>query len=442
MRYVKGLCLAGALLGPAAALAESGQVENAGRWFLNPSTQNWSCSVAPGNQPIGAGTGVGQCKANANDLETLGFIKAVPLPQSTPSGQKLYFYVQEWGALQGPGSECWGDSILIFEVPNTADGARALNVNPIYRGAAQPANSCNGTVPDGPDADTAPDPNPERSHWSFHSVFHDANFGGTYILGQRVRDNGSTEVFNEIWVGESLPTPPLGGDEGLKFTWSRLTYENRTDVDIYGVYAVNTGNLVWKGYLYWQDKGGGGFGATPFVIDWAAWQIRYWKGNNVWSTIPMYGQMVDKPYFQHIGFPTGFHAARGRYELWFHDYTARSGVRPMATCPDDPYLTNMTLPGGGGARWSVGDSASYVVVDINTFASLSPANPRRQLSSTMHPLPSDSGFSVGDIQRVDTPAGWSVYYGSQDYALCNIKYLWGGHWSGSGIRYGRVADVP
>src|SRR6185436_9848112 len=135
------------------------------------------------------------------------------------------------GALEGPGSECWGDSILIFELPYTSAGARALNVNPIYRGAAQPTNSCPETVPDGPDPDTNPDPNPERSHWTFHSVFRDEGFGSTYILGQRVRDLGGR--FNEVWLGTNAGTP-----EGLYFNWSRLTYTSRSDLSIYGIYAI------------------------------------------------------------------------------------------------------------------------------------------------------------------------------------------------------------
>lgn len=424
-----------ALLAAAAPLfAESAQSEVDGRWLLSPSTQNWSCFVVAGKQPVTGGTGVGACYAGFR--EHLGFVKAFPLRQTTATGDRYYFYVQEWGALEGPGSECWGDSILIFDLPYTSGGAQSLMAKggPIYRGAAQPANSCPENV--GGAA------NPERSHWSFHSVFHDTIFGGgTYMLGQRVRDSG----FSEIWLGESKGTPPYFHDRGLHFNWRRLTYTNNLqnsnpwdDLEIYGIYAIPvTGTGIWRGYLYVAHPGGQG--ASPVIIDWNTLQIRYWSGYDqwtntpVWTTVRMYDEPITTlPYIRHHGFLTSFTYVRGRYEMWFDQPVPRSGNRPLATCPDDPYLIN-------NARWQGGGQAPYYVVVDSNFNVLTPP---RSLTSSLHPIPSDTGFSVGELTRIDTLAGTSIYYGSQDWGVCTLKYLWAGAWSGSGIRYGRVADVP
>jgi hypothetical protein len=401
---------------PAPLLGESGQNEVSGRWFLNPETQNWSCSVVAGKQPvINVGTGVGHCKAGFR--ENLGYVRAIPLRQSTAGGDKYYFYVEEWGGVEGPGSECWGDSILIFELPYTADGASGV-INPIYRGAAQPASSCPETVADGPDSGTDPDPNLERSHWTFHSVFKEPGLSTTYLLGQRVRFDGR---FNEVWLGQA--------SEGLNFIWSRLLHTQRSDLSIYGIYAIPSGGSVWRGYLSFSHPGG--WGVTPVIVNRSTQQISYWTGDQVWTTVPLGGEITVLPYVQHHGFVTNYTFVRGRYELWFVNPVAKSGNRPLAVCPDDPYLTN-------NARWGNGQQPYYLVVDSN----FNVVQPAKNLTSAIHPIPSDNGFSVGEVTRTDTLAGPYIYYGSQDWGVCNIKYLWPGEWSGSGIRVGRVADFP
>lgn len=67
----------------------------------------------------------------------------------------------------------------------------------------------------------------------------------------------------------------------------------------------------------------------------------------------------------------------------------------------------------------------------------------RSHTSALSPLPSDSGGTRNGILRIDTLGGKSIYYGDQGWSLCNVSYLnnWN-HWSGSGIRFGQVHDVP
>jgi hypothetical protein len=43
--------------------------------------------------------------------------------QVTGGVQKYFFYVQQWGSPEGPGSERWGDSTLLFELPYSVAGA-------------------------------------------------------------------------------------------------------------------------------------------------------------------------------------------------------------------------------------------------------------------------------------------------------------------------------
>ncbi len=400
-------------------LAESATREFAGKWFLNPSTQNWTCATEPGLPTVGPGSGTGQCKSNFTS--NLGFIRAYPTVRARASGTKYFVYVQEWGGAAGPGSECWGDSIMLFETPHSVAGAKA-DVAPIYRGVVTPPGECS-------------EASPERSHWAFASVFHDNGFGATYLLGQRVRWDAAAP-FTEIWVGESSPNMQ-GYDEGIHFTWSKLFGTTIPDHNVYGAYLIpDDGGLVWRGFL--ENSHPGGWGATPIIVDWLDLTIQYKTSATGWATIPVYGNMTGGlPYLQYHGFVSGYSFVRGRYELHFGGPAPKSGNRPLPTCPDNPYVNNntgVTLPG----RWDNGQQPYYLVVDGNFDLVQS----SRNLTSTIYPLPADTGFSHGALSRVETLAGQTIYYGSQNWSLCNVALNTWNHWSGSGIRFGRVQEVP
>src|SRR6185295_10339920 len=296
--------------------------------------------------------------------------------------------------------------------------------------------------------------------FSFHSVFHDNGFNATYMTGQRVwypsAPAGYYNGFKEIWVGQSS-ADASGYNEGVVFNWSRLFYTTSTAFDVYGIYVEpDTAGKVWRGYLYFTIHGGG-FGFAPIIVDWNNSNIRYWTGNGVFTTIPIYGNMTVTPYIQHGGFGAGLRKVQGRYELWISESPARSGRRPNFygggfSCPDNPYNNNVNTDmdpdtPGVQARWTNGSAASYVVFDPNTFAPIDPDGPgplgaRRAHSSTLFPLPSDSGNTRGGVNRAETLAGQAIYYSDQGQSLCSVSYLnnWN-HWSGSGIRFGQVRNV-
>jgi hypothetical protein len=406
------------VIGADAVFAESATNEFAGKWFLNPSTQNWTCATEPGLLPIGSGYGAGKCKAG--NSRNLAFISAHPTVQARATGTKYFFYVQVWAAAEGPGSECSGsDTILLFETPYSIAGAKA-DVAPIYRGTVVPQGDCSGGF-----------------SWTFHSVFRDMGFGATYMLAQRVNVAGG-QGFNEIWVGESFGDM-AGYDEGIYFQWTKLFGTTIPNHSIYGAYLIpDAGGLVWRGYL--NNSHPGGWGVTPLIVDWINFNIRYktGPGATAWTTIPMYGNITTTlPHIQHHGFVTSYSFVRGRRELHFSNPVPKSGNRPLPVCPDNPYVNNNNgslLPG----RWDNGQQPYYLVVDSN----FNLVQDSRNLYSSLFPLPSDTGMSHGGVRRVETLAGQTIYYGSQNWSICNVVLNSWNHWSGAGIRFGRVEDVP
>lgn len=432
--------LAALTIAPTGAWPEIAQQEFAGNWFLGGPSQNWTCSTAPGLPPIGTGTGAGKCYMST--LASQAFMAAVPQVRTVTGGtQKYFFYVQQWGMPEGPGSERWGDSTLLFELPYSAAGAMGTSA-PVYRGVVS------GNV--GPN-------DPSKFFSTFHSVFHDNGFNATYMTGQRVwyptAPAGYYDGFKEIWVGQSS-ADVSGFNEGVVFNWSRLFYTTSTAFDVYGIYVEpDTAGKVWRGYLYFSSAAG--FGFAPIIVDWLNSNIRYWTGNGVFTTIPIYGNMTVTPYKQHDGFGASLRKVQGRYELWISETPPRSGRRPNYyagfPCPDNPYNNNvntdMSSDPGVQPRWTNGSQASYVVFDPNTFSPVDPDGPgplgvRRTHSSTLFPLPSDSGNTRGGVSRAETLAGQAIYYSDQGQSLCSVSNLlnWN-HWSGSGIRFGQVRDV-
>jgi hypothetical protein len=279
------------------------------------------------------------------------------------------------------------------------------------------------------------------------------------MTGQRVwyltPPAGYYAGFKEIWFGESFGDM-FGYNEGVTFNWYRLFYTTSTAFDVYGIYVEpDAGGYVWRGYLYFSS--GAGFGFAPIIVDWLNMNIRYWTSNGGFTTIPIYGNMTATPYIQHGGFGAGLHKVQGRYELWIGETPPRSGLRPNyfsgLPCPDNPYNNNVNTDmdastPGVQPRWTTGSATVYIVFDPNTFAPIDPDGPgplgvRRAHTSTLFPLPSDSGNTRGGVNRVETLAGQTIYYSDQGWALCNVSYLnnWN-HWSGSGIRFGRVQQIP
>lgn len=390
---------------------ETGQNESESGWFLHPQLQNWSCNVFAGKTPIGSGSGGGQCKANF--ISNLGYVYAQPVKVWNGSADKYYFYVQEWGAVEGPGSECWGDSILIFETPYTANGAKASGVNPIYRGTANPPEQCSAT-------------SNERSHWSFGSAFYDSFLGRVYLVGQRVRWDGG---FNEIWLGESIPA--ANGSYGKSFTWSKLLQTNISGHSIYTLHVVpDTNAMIWRGFL--DNSHQGGWGATPVIINRAQNTIQYKNINGTWTTIPVGGTMTDLTYIQQPGFTASFVKVNNRYELWYETKPLPGSQRPMVPCPDSPYLTNINTAGRG----TNGNQLYYVVVDANLNPILGPL----PQSSSTHPIPSNELWSTlgPHAANIVGLSGSTMYYGSNDWSICNVTLNDWNAWSGSGIKWGRL----
>jgi hypothetical protein len=396
--------------------AESVSREFAGKWFLNPQTQNWTCATEPGLLPIGAGQGAGKC--GAGFINNLAFVHAIPTVRTRATGTKYFFYVQVWAAAEGPGSECAGsDTILLFESPYSIAGAMG-DVAPIYRGTVVPIGDCGGGF-----------------SWSFQSVFRDPGFGATYILAQRV-DISAGQGFDEIWMGKSLPNAQ-GYDEGIYFSWQKLLKTTISGHHVYGAYLIpDAGGFVWRGYL--SNSHAGGWGATPLIVDWSNNNIRYktGPGPTEWATIPIGGSMTTTlPYIQHHGFVTDYSFVRGRRELHLTNPVLKSGNRPLAVCNDTPYVNNNNESILSG-RWEKGQQPYYLVVDSN----FNVVQSDRNLVSSLFPLPSDTGFSHGSLKRVETLAGQSIYYGSQNWSICNVVLNSWNNWSGSGIRFGSVAD--
>jgi hypothetical protein len=394
--------------------AESVSRESAGKWFLNPQTQNWTCATEPGLLTIGTGQGAGKCYAGYTN--NLAFVHAIPTVRTRATGTKYFFYVQVWAAAEGPGSECAGsDTILLFESPYSSAGAMG-DVNPIYRGTVVPIGDCGGGF-----------------SWSFQSVFRDPGFGATYILAQRV-DITAGQGFDEIWMGKSLPNGQ-GYDEGIYFSWEKLLKTTLSGHSVYGAYLIpDAGGYVWRGYL--SNSHAGGWGATPLVVDWLNNNIKYKTGPTTWATIPIGGSMTTTlPYIQHHGFVSDYSLVRGRRELHLTNPVTKSGNRPLAVCNDTPYVNNNNGSILAG-RWDNGQQPYYLVVDSN----FNVVQSERNLVSSLFPLPSDTGFSYGSLKRVETLAGQSIYYGSQNWSICNVVLNTWNHWSGSGIRFGSVVD--
>jgi hypothetical protein len=390
--------------------AETGQRETTSGWFLNPDTQNWSCNVFAGKTPIASGTGAGHCKAG--DRAHLGYVYAQPVKVWDGSANKYYFYVEEWGQAEGPGSECPGDSVLIFEVPYTANGARASGVNPIYRGSASPCSSV-------------------EPHWLFSSAFYDPLTAGVTLTGQRNYSDGTAAAFVDIWIAESKPA--TNGSYGKHFTWKKLFATSIPGHNLFHLYVVpDADGRVWRGFIE-HTAPGYGWGATPIIIDRAQNTIRYKSSATTWTTIPVGGSMTGSvPYIQYHGFFSAFVKVNNRYELWYDATGPRSGNLPMSPCDMAKYTYNVDGP----LDRSGANIPQYIVVNTNLETVLGPL----PLYSDTHPIPTDERFSVivAKPANIVNLAGSTLYYGSNDWGVCNLYLTNWGHWSGSGIRYGRL----
>lgn len=417
-----------------AALAENGQREGAesvgkSGWLLDVNTQNWTCNVFAGKTAIGNGSGVGQCKArtgvNGEYRQHLAYAYAQPVKVWDGAANKYYFYVEEWGAVEGPGSECSGDSVMIFEVPYSANGALAAGgVKPIYRGTANP---CNTGVP----------------HWLFDTAMYDELTGGVTLTGQRnVQDTIEAGAFREIWIAESKPAGD--GSYGKNFVWKKLFGTAVAGHALLHLYVVpDAGGKIWRGFIENKYPGvNGAWGATPITINRAQGTYRYKTGPglNDWTDMAAGSSMtvlpyIDPTYFTH--FIHSFVKVNNRYELWFEKGAPRSGVKPMQPCNQAMYTFNVETPANGGALGRDGaNDPYYLVVDVN----LNPISVKLPLHSDTHPIPSDERFSAAAtraMNMVNLP-GSTTYYGSNDWAVCNIYLTNWGHWSGSGIRWGRL----
>lgn len=395
------------------AFAESAQNEYASNWFLNVQTQNWTCSVFAGKTAIGGGAGVGQCKARPEYLQHLAFAFAQPVKVWDGTDNRYYFFVEEWGAPEGPGSECNGDSILIFEVPYSANGARALQTTPIYRGTASP---CGATEP----------------HWVFASAFQDPLTGGATLVGQRnVADSVAGGAFRDVWIGESKPS---GGVYGKNFAWKKLFDTSIAGHNIYHLYVVpDADGKTWRGFM--ENSYGAGWGATPVIVDRVQNTVRYKTSATLWTTISVGGTMTVPPYRQVDGFMSSFAKVNGRYELWLDNGGPRSNVKPMTVCDATKYAYNVGDSPGGLNRAGA-NAPRYIVMDANLNA-LTAALP---LMSATHPVPSDEHYSIGGPRATNITGmtGSTIYYGSNDWSVCSIYLTNWNHWSGMGIKWGRL----
>jgi hypothetical protein len=419
MTRIAGILIAAALTATS-AYGEIGQNESESGWFLNPQTQNWSCNVFLGKTPIASGFGGGACKAN--DVANLAYVAAQPVKVWNGSAYRYYFYVQEFSSLEGPGSECWGDSILIFETPYTANGAKASGVTPVYRGTANPPEHCSGS-------------SSERSHWAFGSAFYDPNVNRVFLIAQRTKWDGP--AFKDLWIGESAPE--ADGSYGKRFTWTKMLQTTMNDHAMFRAFFVpDTGQWIWRGFM--ANQLGLAVGGTPIIINRAQGTLQYKTGPSTWVTLAFPGTIDNNsppPYIQHASFMSSFVKVNNRFELWWDDKQPSGSQRPMVPCPDTPYLTNASSAGrNGDSQGPKGSNLSYIVLDAN----LTPISGPFPLSSDTHPLPANELWSVIEPHSANIVnlAGSTLYYGSNDWSICNVPLNTWNAWSGSGIKWGRL----
>lgn len=452
-----GFCLVASLAAP--TFAETRTDEFAGTWFLNPVTANWACSLSQTGYTID----LSKFKCAPDSPAYNAFVYAQPFTWTEGGVSKYFFLVQEWGQIgswhpttgvlqsaQGPGGECWGDSILLFSAPFTAQGARGTGIT--YRGVINPCPTTPGT----------------RGLWSFHSVF--TRNGKIYVTAQKAAENCDTAgCFSEIWLGESTT--------GFTWTWTKIASVDKVAqprLDVLGVFVTKDANNNVFGYLsfddfddpYWHTAG-------PVRLDVTTRSLSYQTASLSWVTVPTGGFITQKPRLQFASGVTAFTNVGNRFELWLAGNLLdadNNGVvdsapdgcdggtlpdgrseLPPRSCTPPPGCTdlatynananNPAFQNGTTVRWTHGGAANYVVVDAN----FNVLQPYRLLSSTQFtsPIPADYGWEFAGLTHVDTLAGSTLYYGSQRATICANRLLdYPFYWSGSGIRFGRVQIVP
>jgi hypothetical protein len=446
------------LVGVFALLANSAPAQSyneiASTWFLNPVTSNWTCSIAPGLPPVKSGTGAGACMAASPIDYGFAGVKMVPVTKLINGSlvNRTYFYTQIWGEVAGPGSECGGDTIGLFETGTDHDSLRGSGL--IYRGTVRP---CDG------------------QYYGISSAFKDPNTGYIDVVSGVTNVNVQNDFGKRIVYGASVPNG--SGDNGETFpsTWPLLVRVDNNSLPTISVTDMivaphpHMAN-VWFGFMSFFPYSPYYFATTPVMINWNNSTFSYLTAPNTWTTIPVGGSISVMPYSQIFTRATNLVYVPGnaRWELWVdgmpgNEIPPRSGVPPCGfpakPSPTADYNWNL---GNSQGQLATGASASFYIVNSvasSYFATTGPyplhsygpngvQDYGTPTSDDIRPNPSDYSMAFGIPSRADLPDGtWALYTGSLDAVICNYQMLvsnsstmYNDAWSGSGILFTRVVN--
>lgn len=428
------------------AIGQSNYNEIASIWLLNPVTSNWTCQVDPQLPPVKSGTGPGACYATQPSQYGFAYVRSVPVVKSVNGAlvNKMYFYTEMFGESAGPGSECFGDSIVLFETPYTHDGVRGSGV--IYRGTVRPC---------------------DQQFYAVGSAFKDPSSDIIYVTaGLDTETEAAANVHHKIVYASSKPSG--GADDGIHFSnWSTLIAVDTTSLPNLNITELQVAIHPqrannWFGFMSFFPSTASFFGTTPVLIDWNTNTFQYLTGPTTWTSVPIGGLISQMPY---PTIPTRannltYVASHARWELWVEGLPSGEGVKrsgvPPCGFPANPqptatYNRNMSSDGG----LDNGSAISFYVVTpvVSTF--FSPTGPFALLSDgpngvqdygspgsdDIRPNPADYSVAFDFPNRTDLPDGtWGLYTGSLDATICNNVLGPSDPWSGSGILFTRLEN--
>lgn len=201
-------------------------------WFLNLIYPSWTCDPDVASR----------CYVNNQKWKEYAFSYIYPSKGVAPSptGEKIYFVLNEWSGVSGPGTLTWGDSPTLWIADNTRDGARGRS-NLRYLGDLIP-NLGTG------------------HHWGGYPL---AAFSGTdwvFLAEETPDDHLSTLYFrrgnplNFVGTsGDGLPGPPASAFNANNTVWKESQY---CDTRLAGMTYVPApgGQPILYGFVSWNGR--------------------------------------------------------------------------------------------------------------------------------------------------------------------------------------------